>query len=149
VPRLLNFSEAASLGLHTMTVLAKNGQQRLTNREIAGLLGASAHHLAKVMQRLAKVGLVDSIRGPQGGFVLGKPAKNITLLDIFEAIEGPVEKAGCLFRNSVCDGGSCVLGRAVESAHEQLREYLGNSTLDELAADVEFTGQIGVRKADS
>lgn len=132
-----------------MTVLAKGEQQRLTNQEMAELLGASVHHLAKVMRRLAKVGLVDSIRGPQGGFVLGKPAKNIILLDIYEAIEGPVERVGCLFQNPVCDGGSCILGRAVESVHEQLRDYLDNTTLDKLAADVGFAGPIGVREIDS
>jgi len=149
VAGLINISEAASLGLHTMALLAKSERQRLTNQEMAELLGASVHHLAKVMRRLVKVGLVDSIRGPQGGFVLGKPAKDITLLGIYEAIEGPVERVGCLFQNPVCDGGSCVLGRAVESVHEQLRDYLGNTTLDELAADVGFAGQIRVKEIDS
>jgi len=137
VPSLVNISEAASLGLHTMAILAKSDDRRLTNREVAESLGASANHLAKVMPRLAKVGLVTSIRGPQGGFALGKPAKTVTLLEIYEAIEGPVDKSGCLFHHSICDGGGCMLGSVVQSAHRQLRDFLERTTLEELTTDVE------------
>ena len=60
----VRISEAASLGLHTMALLAKRGETRTTNQEIADMLGASVHHLAKVMQRLVRAGLVDSAVGP-------------------------------------------------------------------------------------
>ena len=75
---LLRISDAASLGLHTMGLLAGRST-RLSTQEIARSLGASEHHLAKVMQRLAKMGLVVSTRGPQGGFVLSRPPAEITL----------------------------------------------------------------------
>jgi Rrf2 family protein len=131
-----------------MAVLARSDNQRLTNQEIARLLGASAHHLAKVMPRLAKMGLVDSIRGPQGGFVLGKPAKNVTLLEVYEAIDGPVDKSGCLFQNTACDRSSCLLGRTIESIHKQLRDYLADTTLEELAAEVGLANQVTITESD-
>ncbi len=129
----VNISEAASLGLHTVALLATNPRRRFTNQEIAEMLGASAHHLAKVMQRLVKVGLVDSIRGPQGGFLLGKPAGEVTLLSVYEAIEGPVEETACLAGNPGCRGPVCILGQVIQSAHRQVRAYLEKTKLAELA----------------
>ena len=133
VSNLVNISEAASLGLHTMALLARHSEQRCTNQEIAHVLKGSSHHLAKVMQRLVRVGLVDSIRGPQGGFRLARPAEQITLLEIYEAVEGPLQQAGCLSAEPVCRGKSCLLGRTVQAIHEQLRNFLGETSLLELA----------------
>ena len=130
---LVNVSEAASLALHTMALLATGNKRRLTNQQIAGSLRASGHHLAKVMQRLAKVGLVDSIRGPQGGFLLKVPAEQVTLLAIYEAVEGPLQESGCLLGDPICDRTRCVLGEVVQSIHQQLRDYLQKTTLAELA----------------
>jgi len=124
--------------LHTMVVLAKSDDRRLTNQQIAETLQASSHHLAKVMQRLAKVPLVDSIRGPQGGFRLAFPAEEITLLEIYETIEGPLDEGGCLLENPICSGAPCILGAAVVKLHRQFKDYLENTTLAELAGTVKL-----------
>lgn len=94
--KLVNISEAVSLALHTMVVLATQRRHRLTNQKIAEMLSASGHHLAKVMQRLVKAELVDSVSGPRGGFMLRKPAGETSLRAIYEAIKGPLAKRGCL-----------------------------------------------------
>ncbi len=130
---LVNISEAASLGLHTMALLAQNGRQRHTTQEIAETLKASAHHLAKVMQRLTKAGLVTSVRGPQGGFLVERPAGEITLLEIYEAVEGRLTPHGCFFRAPVCVGTDCVLGEVILSVHQQLERHFSKTTLDELS----------------
>jgi Rrf2 family protein len=134
--QLLNISEAASLALHTMAVLAQGNRQRMRNQEIARRLGASGHHLAKVMQRLAKAGLVDSACGPRGGFVLGKPADQVSLLTIYEAVEGPLSEHACLLNEPICRGNCCVLGEVLDSIRRQLRDYLDRTTLAELAGTV-------------
>ena len=135
---LVNISEGASLALHTMALLATDPSRRLTNQEIAEALHASGHHLAKVMQRLAKVGLVDSIRGPQGGFQLGRPAEQVTLLQIYEAIEGPLDEVGCLLGEPICPGKYCVLGEVLQSVHGQIRDYLKNTLLATLSQSLGF-----------
>ena len=145
---LLNISEAVSLGLHAMVLLATGSRRRLTNRELAGALKASGHHLAKVMQRLAKVGLVNSIRGPQGGFLLGKPAEKVTLMEICEAIDGPVGEKACLFAAPVCAGTDCMLGQAVQSSYKQLRDHLCKSTLAGLARGVRIPVPIREHQPD-
>ena len=87
---IIQISEAASLALHSMVLLAASPERSLTVKEITGRTLVSEAHLSKVMQRLAKAGLVKSTRGPKGGFVLGDSGLSISLLSIFEAIEGPV-----------------------------------------------------------
>lgn len=134
MPRSVGISEAASLALHTMAILAARPKERLTTHDLAERLRASAHHLAKVMQRLAKAGLVHSVRGPQGGFQLERPAKTTRLRDVYEAVEGPMDEVGCLLGEPICEGEECVLGEAIHSIHEHLRDYLERTTVADLAA---------------
>ncbi len=143
VSNLVNISEAASLGLHTMALLSRHSEQRCTNQEIAEALKGSSHHLAKVMRRLVRVGLVDSIRGPQGGFRMARSAEKVTLLEIYEAVEGPLQEAGCLSAEPACHGQSCLLGRTVQTIHKQIRDFLGATTLLELAESLSVSIAIG------
>ena len=102
-------------------------------------LDASGHHLAKVMQRLVRVGLVNSTRGPQGGFLLAEPAASVSLLDVFEAVEGPVDETACITEAPPCRGLGCILGKAVQSIEGQLRDYLKKTTLADLADSLHIT----------
>jgi Rrf2 family protein len=140
--KLVRISEAASLGLHTMAMLAREGQNRLTTQEVAARLCASGHHLAKVMQRLARAGLVSATRGPQGGFQLLKSAEDIRLLEIYEAIEGPLIPNGCLLSRPACDcTRDCALGDIVRKVHHLVQRHLSDTTLAELAAGAAFLGR--------
>jgi Rrf2 family protein len=127
---ILKISEAASLALHTMQHLAGNNDHQVTNRELATVLGASEAHLSKVLQRLAKVGLVHSVRGPKGGFTLGPRGGDVTLLEVYEAIDGPLSTSGCLLGHPVCRGENyCMLGGLVASLNRQVKDYLKGMTL--------------------
>lgn len=130
---MVKISEAASLGLHTMALLANQSEGRSTGKEIAEILGASVHHLAKVMQRLVRAGLVDSAVGPQGGFRLAKPAGRVRLLTIYEAIEGPLGEPECLLAKRICEGRDCVLGELVLRVNQEIGDYLRGETLASLA----------------
>lgn len=130
---MVKISEAASLGLHTMALLANQGKGRSTGKEIADILGASVHHLAKVMQRLVRAGLVDSAVGPQGGFRLAKPAGRIKLLTIYETIEGPLGEPQCLLAEQICNGEDCLLGGLIHRLNDEIRSYLKQTTLASLA----------------
>ena len=138
--QLVNISEAVSIALHTMALLATDAGHRLRNKQIAATLGASEHHLAKVMQRLVKAGLVDSVPGPRGGFLVNRPAEDITLLTIYEAIDGTIGEQECLLGKPICSGKSCLLGELLHSIHAQLRDYLSKTTLTELAKSVSLDG---------
>lgn len=134
----LKISEATSLALHTMALLAGRGGRRFSNREVAEIIGSSPAHLSKVMQRLVKAGLLNSMRGPAGGFSLAREPEAITLREIYEAIEGPLVPQGCLLHTPICGGENCVLGGLVEKIDSQVRDYLTNTRLSQ------FKGFAGV-----
>lgn len=128
---MLKISDAATLALHTAVVLASRPNGPVSTKEVASRLKASEAHLSKVLQRLAKVGLVKSIRGPNGGFVLGKPPSEITLLNVYEAIDGPLVSTECLLGSQVCEG-KCILGSLLGPLDKQVRDHLAGAKLSEL-----------------
>ncbi|MFA5863308.1 MAG: Rrf2 family transcriptional regulator [Phycisphaerae bacterium] len=126
---VLKISEAASLGLHSMMVLARDPARKLSVGELSKILRSSEAHLAKVLQRLAKVRLVKSTRGPRGGFLLGRPAAKINLLEVYEAIEGPLAMTKCLLPKPICCGGKCVFGDVIKNVNRQISEHLAMTKL--------------------
>ncbi|HET8775969.1 MAG TPA: Rrf2 family transcriptional regulator [Thermoanaerobaculia bacterium] len=128
---IVKFSEAASIALHTMTVLAAAPERHVTVHEIAERMPVSESHLAKVLQRLAKAGLVDSARGPQGGFMLRGDPQQITLLRVYEAIEGRLDVAYCMFPERT-DCASCILEDTLRSANQIVHDRLARTALSAL-----------------
>ncbi len=130
--RVLKISEAASLALHTMVLLAARPQRTQATRDIAALLGVSEAHLAKVLQRLARAGLVTSQRGPRGGFSLARDPGQINLLEVYEAVEGPLQERSCLLGQPVC-GGNCLLGGLLHKVADEVSQYFSQTRLSDLA----------------
>ena len=137
---MLRMSDAAALGLHATTILVDGGPPR-TVRELAHRLGASEAHLAKVMQRLVKAGLVSSYRGPSGGFVLSCDPAETTLLQVYEAVEGPLTVRDCLLDERRC-AGLCLLGEVIPSVNRLVTEHLSKTTLGSIGSG-SFAPQIG------
>jgi len=129
----LGFSEAVSLALHAAVLLAANGDALVSTKQIASKLGVSEAHLSKVLQRLARMGFVTSVRGPKGGFRLGKSARRITLLQLYQAIEGPLPRQDCLFDKPICDGKGCILGEVLRTVNKNVEKHLATTTVSQLA----------------
>lgn len=128
---IVKFSEAASLALHAMTVLAARADPHLTIRDVAEAMPVSEAYLAKVLQRLAKAGLVESVRGPGGGFRIRGDPRQITLLAVYEAIEGRLGIAACAF--PVAQGcKTCILDEALRDANRLVHDRLARTTLADL-----------------
>ena len=134
MPCALKISEAASLAMHALGYLANRQDGPITSREIASRFEISEAHLSKVLQRLVKVELVRSVRGPRGGFILTRSPGSVTLLEVFEAIEGRFEPTQCLLSSSICEGDDCILGKIVVEANTMLRARLEETTLVEVEA---------------
>jgi Rrf2 family protein len=130
MPSLFNVSVAASLALHAATILARGGPP-LQAREISGTLGESEAHLSKVLRRMARAGLVSAKRGPGGGFELARPADTITLKEIYEAIEGPIDPLICPFGVRACNGGKCSVGGEFKEAGVKLVEFMAAARLSD------------------
>lgn len=128
--RIVQLSEAASIGLHGMVLIAQS-KEMLNVTKIAELTGASRNHLAKVMQRLVKAGFLKSSRGPAGGFLLKKQPSEITILNIYEAIEGIIETEGCPMNQPICPFNKCLLGNIIHEVSENIRDNFHKMTLQD------------------
>ena len=133
MPTVLRISDAASLALHAMVTLAEAPDQRVSAKAIAADLSASEAHLSKVLQRLAKAGLVESVRGRGGGFRLARPARRIKLMDVYQAIEGRLPNTQCLMGKRACKRAVCVMGGLLGTVDMWLRAYLSGTRLSDLA----------------
>ena len=129
---ILKMSGAASLALHTAIVLAAVPDGLISTKRLASLLGASEAHLSKVLQRLEKANLVNSMRGPKGGFRLSRSGDEIMLIDVYEAIDGKLSISPCLLLGNVCDG-SCGLGNMIANLNTQFKDYLSRTNLSNLS----------------
>ncbi len=130
---LLRISEAASIALHAMVLLATEPDRLFSNREIASLLKVSEAHLSKVLQRLNKAGYVSSIRGAKGGFRLRNGNGNVSMGEVMTVIDGPISNSNCLYESAVCDGTNCIFGDLLEVVNQQVNSYLMNTKLTELS----------------
>jgi Rrf2 family protein len=134
-------SEAANLGLHALAVIATTPDASTRTRAIASRLRASSAHLAKVMMALEHAGLVTGTRGPAGGYRLNRPARQITLREIYEAIEGPMQARACLFGEPVCKAGGCALSGYFGKLNRDVMRTLERTRLTDLVK--EFGGNNG------
>jgi Rrf2 family protein len=88
---MFTFTTKSRYGLLAVLEVAKNyGNNPIHAKEIAARHAISPQYLEQLMIRLVKQGLLRAIRGQKGGFVLSKPPHEITLLEILEALEGPL-----------------------------------------------------------
>jgi Rrf2 family protein len=82
------------------------------------------------LQRLTKAGILRSSRGPGGGFTLNRTAREISLLDLFESVEGPLKLDNCLIGTQICGGKSCVFDDLIDKVNGQFKAYLENTTVE-------------------
>ena len=127
--KIFNMSEAASIGLHSMVIIARQ-EEMMNVIKISEMINASKHHVAKVLQRLVKDDVLKSSRGPFGGFSLNKKPEEISLLVIFESIEGKMEVSKCPNNIEICPFDKCILGTVANKMTKDFKEYLSGQTLD-------------------
>lgn len=143
----LRFSEAFTLGLHAAWYLAGHENGMASTREIADYLGVSEAHLAKVMQRLARAGILESSRGPGGGFRLSREGSKISLMDIYESLEGPFSPTACLLDRDSCLGRSCILAGLLRTVDDHFETYLRETHLGSAGAMLATRGKGDKTKA--
>jgi Rrf2 family protein len=134
---LLKVSEAASLALHATAAMAGARGERLTARKMASALGVSEAHLSKVLQRLTRAGLVRGTRGPRGGYRLTRPAGQISLREVYEAVEGSLEVERCLLGVPVCGRKKCPVAGLFEKLGREMVRVLGKTTLRDFRVSID------------
>ena len=129
--KIVSLSEAASIAIHSMVAIAKS-KDKINATELALASNFSRNHLAKVMHQLSKCGYLISDRGPKGGFVLGRKASEITLLEIFELVEGDIEDLSCFGNCLICPFKDCIFGGLTSKLTREFKTYLKSTYLSDL-----------------
>ena len=120
---MLQFSEGFALGVHAVVLIASGGGNTAVPK-MAESLSVSRDHLSKVMRKLVVAGLVQSRRGVGGGFLLSRAAAEISLWDIYCAVEGDLPVKACLFNRKVCLTRECAIGCFINRVNNEVKEYL-------------------------
>lgn len=111
------------------------GQMSLIS-EIAAAMDVPPQFLAKIFQSFSKLGLVHSYRGSGGGFVLARPAAEITLREVVEAVEGPIIPNRCLLGAGACARDRvCIAHRVWKRVQTSVVDILQEVTLEQLAQE--------------
>ncbi|WP_432823105.1 RrF2 family transcriptional regulator [Trichloromonas sp.] len=102
--------------------------------EIADAVDVPQSFLAKIFQSITRLGIVRSSRGAGGGFCLARPAAQITLREVVEAVEGPICPNRCLIGAGTCErSDTCNVHPVWRRVQEQVQQVLDEVTLAELS----------------
>jgi Rrf2 family protein len=114
---------------------AKAEANSVSTRTLAKEEHVSYQLACKLMQRLHRAGLVYSCMGPRGGFRLGRGRSRIALLEIIQAVQGPITLNRCLIRGNGCSRQDhCPVRAGLCRLQRRIDEYFGSITLADLTA---------------
>lgn len=100
---MLRVSRLTDYATVVMTCIAAHPGDVLSTAQIADAARLELPTVSKLLKLLGHAGLVESFRGVNGGYRLGKPAATITLADIVQAMEGPIGMTECSVANGHCE----------------------------------------------
>ena len=126
--KVVNISEAASIAFHAMILIVRSDKPLNANK-IADRIHSSKHHVAKVLLRLAKVGFIDSLRGPSGGFFMKSKPEDVSFLNIYESIEGKLKYTKCQMEKPLCSFDKCIYNNIIEKMTFDFIDYLQSQKL--------------------
>jgi Rrf2 family protein len=135
---MLRLSKKADYALMAMKHLAMRPDAASASaREIAEQYDIPIELMAKVLQRLARRGLLTSHQGTRGGYRLSQPAGKISVADIIQAIDGPVTVTACSTHAENCDQYSkCSVRDPLWRIRERILGALATCSLQEIASDL-------------
>lgn len=134
----MRLNQATDYAFRMVLYLAEQPEgTKITGAALAAKQNIPERFLLKIMRSLTAAGIMKSFRGVDGGFALQRQAKDITLFDIIEAVEGQTELQRCLHDETSCwkgCTGMCSIYNAFASIQKELEEKLKSINFDDLAA---------------
>jgi Rrf2 family protein len=128
----LQVSRKVDYALRAIIHLAneETSERACTVSEIAERERIPRQFLEKIVQQLIQRGLVRSRRGPRGGYVLGRPAEQVTFRDVIEAVEGPISLNVCVGEHADCFLlGACGMNRIWREGQRRVMDLFQSTTI--------------------
>jgi Rrf2 family protein len=144
---MLKLSKKADYGLIALKHLAlHDGEGTASASDIAEIYGISGTLMAKVLQTLARKGLLRARHGSTGGYELAKNPAQITALEAISAIDGPVMITSCETAHGVCDHSDvCTVRDPLRRVNDGIMQVLGAVTITTLAEGNDTAGLVELR----
>ncbi len=133
----MKLSPAAEFAVRGVLVLAEGyGDGPVTLDTICKLRDLSKQYLVKIFASLSRAKLITPVRGKKGGYLLAREPKDITVLDVIEAVEGPVMLNFCQTSPPQCERNGCPMREVWADLQDTIRTKLGSMTLAACLAGV-------------
>lgn len=129
---MIKLSKKVDYGLIAIGHIAYREEDRVvTAKHIASEYDIPQELLAKVLQRLAREGLITSQNGPKGGYVLARDPHEITVGDVIKAIEGPIDMVDCSAGDDCAQMEKCTVRTPIQGIQRSITQLLDNLPFDE------------------
>ncbi|WP_430811427.1 MULTISPECIES: RrF2 family transcriptional regulator [unclassified Carboxylicivirga] len=140
-------SNTCKYAIRAVIYLAVNdeGEKKIGIKQISKDLDIPTPFLGKILQSLAKQKLLNSTKGPHGGFSIGRPAEDITLFDIVSIIDGSDVFTNCLIGLHSCksnneEGYACPVHEQYSAIRKQMYDFFSTETIARILSNMETKG---------
>src|ERR1700692_1473135 len=134
---MLKLTKKADYALMAMKHLAEHLEEgSCSAKDVAEAYGIPQEALAKILQRLAKVGLVQSQQGTHGGYTLARDPKMISAFEVIKAIDGPLFITSCVTVRGECDQTDrCTIREPLRKVNDSIEGVLRRIKISEMKED--------------
>lgn len=130
---MLRVTKLTDYATVVLTVLAAARSEVLSATEIAERAGLESTTVSKVLKPLAQAALVEGFRGAHGGYRLARPARDVSLIEVIEAMEGPLAVTECSVHDSQCGiESSCGIRRNWRRINDVIAQSLRGVSLQDM-----------------
>src|SRR5262252_3211861 len=147
---MLKLTKKADYGLMAMKHLAEHSDEgALSAKDMADSYGIPPEALAKILQRLAKAGLLHSQQGINGGYTLAREPNKISAFEVIRAIDGPLFITSCITVRGECgQSNRCTIREPLRRVNESIEQVLRRITISEMKEEtVEVEAHVDVKKS--
>jgi FeS assembly SUF system regulator len=144
---MLKLSKRADYGLIAMKHLATHNRAGAASaNDIAEAYGISATLMAKVLQKLARNGLLTARHGSSGGYTLARDPASITALDVITAIDGPLFITSCVTHRGECyQTTTCTVREPLRRVNDSILDVLNKVTISQMTDDAPSSEVVELR----
>src|ERR1700676_2071491 len=145
---MLKLSKKADYALIAVRHLATHGaEQSQSSADIAEAYRISPQLLAKVLQRLAKHGLVTARHGSTGGYQLARHPKEISALEVISAVDGPMMITSCITSHGTCEQSTkCTVREPLRRVNDSITQVLRTVTISQMSEESPEAELVGLSR---